>query len=125
MTPGTCFKPTVAHEDNHTMPSKDPTLWAIVIAWLLEHGSAIYGALLALAIAFLRITYHGGRGKQRCIESLLCGLITLAVATGVRLLGLAEDATPFIGGMVGLLGVDTLRSAAERRIDARTNQLNE
>ncbi|MNF92616.1 Phage holin family (Lysis protein S) [compost metagenome] len=107
------------------MPNKDPTLWAIVIAWLLENGSAIYGAALALAIAFLRITYHGGRGQRRLIESLLCGLITLAVATGVRLLGIAEDATPFIGGMVGLLGVDTLRSAAERRIDARANQIND
>lgn len=103
------------------MPNKDPTLWAIVIAWLLENGSAIYGALLALAIAFLRITYHGGRGQRRLIEALLCGLITLAVDTGVRLLGIPDDATPFIGGMVGLLGVDTLRSLAERRIDARLN----
>lgn len=104
------------------MPTKDPTLWALIVAWMVDNWPAVYGALLALIIAFLRITYHGGRGQQRLIESLLCGFITLAVATGVRLLGIPDDATPFIGGVVGLLGVDTLRSTAERLLAARHQQ---
>ncbi len=68
------------------MPNKDPTLWAAMLAWLMDNWPAVYGALLALAIAFLRITYAGGRGRRRLIESLLCGLITLAAATGTHLL---------------------------------------
>lgn len=94
------------------MPNKDPTLWAALLAWLMDNWPAVYGALLALAIAFLRITYAGGRGRRRLIESLLCGLITLAAATGTHLLGIPQEATPLLGGMVGLLGIDIIRDRA-------------
>mgnify|MGYP000202150453 CR=1 FL=1 len=32
------------------MPNKDPTLWAALLAWLMDNWPAVYGALLALAI---------------------------------------------------------------------------
>ncbi|WP_404836473.1 phage holin, lambda family [Aeromonas media] len=94
------------------MPNKDTTLATVLLAWLMENWPAVYGALLALAIAFLRITYTGGRGRRRLIESLLCGLITLAAATGIHLLGIPQEATPFLGGVVGLLGIDIIRDRA-------------
>ena len=96
---------------NH-MPHKDPTLATALLAWLMDNWPAVYGALLALAIAFLRITYAGGRGRRRLIESLLCGLITLAAAPGPHLLGIPQEATPFLGGVVGLLGIDIIRDRA-------------
>ncbi|BBQ26175.1 hypothetical protein WP2W18C05_23910 [Aeromonas sp. WP2-W18-CRE-05] len=96
---------------NH-MPHKDPTLATALLAWLMDNWPAVYGALLALAIAFLRITYAGGRGRRRLIESLLYGLITLAAATGTHLLGIPQEATPFLGGVVGLLGIDIIRDRA-------------
>lgn len=46
----------------NNMPHKDPTLATALLAWLMDNWPAVYGALLALAIAFLRITYAGGRG---------------------------------------------------------------
>ncbi|QCG49475.1 phage holin, lambda family [Aeromonas schubertii] len=98
------------------MPNKDPTLWAAMLAWLMDNWPAVYGALLALAIAFLRITYAGGRGRRRLIESLLCGLITLAAATGTQLLGIPQEATPLLGGMVGLLGIDIIRDKAANMV---------
>ncbi|RKJ83818.1 phage holin, lambda family [Aeromonas veronii] len=91
------------------MPNKDTTLWAITIAWLMDNWPAVYGALLALAISFLRITYGGGSGRRRLIEALLCGLITLAVSTGIHLIGIPQEATPLLGGMIGLLGIDIIR----------------
>ncbi|WP_182951155.1 phage holin, lambda family [Aeromonas sp. WP2-W18-CRE-05] len=94
------------------MPHKDPTLATALLAWLMDNWPAVYGALLALAIAFLRITYAGGRGRRRLIESLLYGLITLAAATGTHLLGIPQEATPFLGGVVGLLGIDIIRDRA-------------
>ena len=94
------------------MPTKDPTLATALLAWLMDNWPAVYGALLALAIAFLRITYAGGNGRRRLIESSLCGLITLAAATGTQLLGIPAEATPFLGGMVGLLGMDIIRDRA-------------
>ena len=96
----------------NNMPHKDPTLATALLAWLMDNWPAVYGALLALAIAFLRITYAGGRGRRRLIESLLCGLITLAAATGTNLLGIPQEATPFLGGVVGLLGIDIIRDRA-------------
>ncbi|MCS3456249.1 phage holin, lambda family [Aeromonas rivuli] len=96
------------------MPTKDPTLWAALLAWLMDNWPSVYGALLALIIAFLRITYAGGSGRRRLIESSLCGFITLAAATGTQLLGIPAEATPFLGGMVGLLGMDIIRGKAER-----------
>ncbi|KFN18758.1 holin [Aeromonas bestiarum] len=103
---------------NH-MPNKDPTLATALLAWLMDNWPAVYGALLALAIAFLRITYTGGRGRRRLIESLLCGLITLAAATGTQLLGIPPEATPFLGGVVGLIGIDILRDKATRFINTK------
>ncbi|MFB2830280.1 phage holin, lambda family [Aeromonas jandaei] len=94
------------------MPNKDPIIGAALLAWLMDNWPAVYGALLALAIAFLRITYAGGRGRRRLIESLLCGLITLAASTGTHLLGIPQEATPLLGGMVGLLGIDIIRDRA-------------
>ncbi|WP_447825547.1 phage holin, lambda family [Aeromonas salmonicida] len=101
------------------MPHKDPTLATALLAWLMDNWPAVYGALLALAIAFLRITYAGGRGRRRLIESLLCGLITLAAATGTHLLGIPQEATPFLGGVVGLLGIDIIRDRAARLFNKR------
>ena len=82
---------------------------------------ASIGAVLALAIAFLRITYAGGRGRRRLIESLLCGLITLAAATGTHLLGIPQEATPFLGGVVGLLGIDIIRDRAKQMFGKEEN----
>ncbi|QTL95535.1 phage holin, lambda family [Aeromonas jandaei] len=96
------------------MPNKDPSLWAIVIAWLMENWPVVYGALLALTVSFLRSTYGGGSGRRRTIEALLCGLITLAVATGTSLLGVPPKATPLLGGMIGLLGIDIIREHAAK-----------
>ncbi len=47
------------------------------------------------------------------LESVLCGCITLAILSGLSLLGLPQEAAAFVGGMVGLLGVDKVRSLAE------------
>lgn len=96
------------------MPTKDPTHWAALLAWVMDNWPAVYGAGLALAIAFLRVTYNGGNGRRRLIESILCGLITLAAATGTHLLGIPQEATPFLGGVVGLIGIDVIRAKAEQ-----------
>ncbi|MDM5133926.1 phage holin, lambda family [Aeromonas piscicola] len=95
------------------MPNKDPTLWAALLAWLMDNWPAVSGALLALSISFMRITYDGGSGRRRLIESTMCGLITLAAASGTTLLGVPYEASPFIGGMVGLLGMDFIRDRAK------------
>ncbi|MFM5396569.1 phage holin family protein [Aeromonas veronii] len=47
--------------------------------------------------------------------------MTLAAASGAALLGVTYAATPFIGGVVGLLGVDIIREKAKTVLNKRGN----
>lgn len=43
------------------MPSsKDPTAWAVALAWLAQHAPVIYATSLSALISALRIIYRGG-----------------------------------------------------------------
>lgn len=95
------------------MPDK-PDTWLIVIAWLSQHTPALYAAGLAVSISALRIIYGGGTKKAAFLESLLCGCITLAMLSGFESLGIPQSAAGIVGGMIGLLGVDKIRSYADR-----------
>ncbi len=97
---------------NH-MPDK-PDTWLIVFAWLSQHAPALYAAGLAVSISALRIIYGGGTKKAAFLESLLCGCITLAMLSGLELLGIPQSAAGIVGGMIGLLGVDKIRAYADR-----------
>ncbi len=103
------------------MSDRDPSHFAVLLAWLMDNWPAVYGALLALTIAFLRITYNGGSGRRRLIESILCGLITLAASTATQMLGMPQEATPFLGGVVGLLGIDIIRDRAKQMFGKEEN----
>lgn len=59
------------------------------------------------------VTYSGGTLRQRVLESLMCGAISLSLMSAMEWIGVPTSASGFIGGMVGFLGVDKLRSAAE------------
>lgn len=97
----------------NNMPEK-PDTWLLVLAWFSQHTPALYAAGLAVSISALRIIYGGGTRKAAILESLLCGFITLAILSGLELLGIPQSAAGIIGGMVGLLGVDKIRAYADR-----------
>ena len=92
-----------------TMPNKDPALWAALIVWLHENWPSIYGFLLAVIVAWLRITYQGGDKSRRRIEALLCGAISLAFTNGMELFGIPREFSGFAGGVIGFIGVEALR----------------
>lgn len=94
------------------MPEKNPDLWAMAAAWLSAHSPVIYGGLLAMATAIVRVIYAGGTFRQWLLEGVLCGLLSLTLSSGLGLVGLPMSAASFMGGMVGFLGVETLREVA-------------
>ena len=102
------------------MPNRDPGLWAFVITWAMEHQPALYGFVLALVTAYLRVTYSGGSQRQRVLESLLCGAISLSLMSAMEWMGVPMSASGFIGGSVGFLGVDKMRSLAEQAWSKKT-----
>ncbi|MFQ2266575.1 phage holin, lambda family [Aeromonas hydrophila] len=103
----------------NAMPHKDPTLWALLLAWLMDNMPTVYGTTLAVLTAWLRITYGGGSGRRRLLESVLCGAITLAFISAFGWFGIPGGAAGFVGGMVGLIGVETIRGLAERWLNAK------
>ena len=105
------------------MPTKDPNawamLWAVLAAWLNEHWPTLYGLLLSLTIAWLRITYNGGNGRRRTLETLLCGAIALMVISALDWIGVPGSASGFVGGMVGFLGVEAIRDMAVKLLNKK------
>jgi lambda family phage holin len=49
----------------------------------------------------------------------LCGAITLAFISAFGWFGIPGEAAGFVGGMVGLIGVETIRGLAERWLNAK------
>jgi len=99
------------------MPNKE-----MVLSWLGENYPAIYAACLSAVIAALRVTYAGGTVRQKIIESLLCGALTLAAVSGLDLFGLPQSAAAFVGGLLGFIGVDRARALAERFLGAKADR---
>lgn len=104
------------------MPDRLET-WAWLIAWLEHNHPLIYAALLSAALAFARFLYSGGNLRRALGEGVICGLITLAVSNGLALFGIAEQFSPFFGGLVGLLGADYLRTGLKRIATRKADQL--
>lgn len=102
-----------------TMPDKDLGLLAWLLAWADTHWPALYGFILSVVISWLRVTYSGGGVRQRLLESLLCGAISLSVMSGMELFGIAATASGFVGGSIGFLGVEKIREFAGRVLDRR------
>lgn len=101
-----------------TNPSGWPDLQELVSSWW--RGETPLGAiLLAMFMAVLRIAYTGGGWRRMILEGLLCGALTLTVASGLGYLDWPRTATIAIGGSVGFIGVDTLRAFVLRFIGNR------
>lgn len=84
----------------------------------------VKGALLGTVVAGLRVMYDDREPRilRRVLESLLCGAIALGVASGVEALGLAKGIGTFVGGAVGLIGADQVRSLAQLYAARRLGQ---
>lgn len=100
----------------NNMPDK-PDSWAIALAWLSQHSPILYAAALSCAMAVLRITYGGGTRRQMIIEGAICGGLALTIISGLEFFSLPQSMATFVGGWVGFLGVEKIRSIADRVTD--------
>ena len=98
------------------MPKK-PETKAIALAWLSQHSPILYAAALSCAMAVLRITYGGGTRRQMIVEGAICGGLALTIISGLEFFSLPQSMATFVGGWVGFLGVEKIRSIADRVTD--------
>ena len=107
------------------MPMKDPGLWAVILGWLAEHQPVIYGVVLSMGTAALRVVYGGGKRRQALLEAIMCGAIALTLMSGMDWMGVPASASGFVGGMVGFLGVETVREYAQRFLGKKAGMVME
>jgi lambda family phage holin len=109
-----------------TMPSKDPNLWAALLAALSSYDlRGINVVFYAAAVAFLRIWFDAQERKwQRiALEASLSGLLAkgadqAAVAMGYAHIDIA------IGSAIGLIGVNNIRYWGRRWFAKKLDQQN-
>ena len=102
------------------MPEKDPHTLAALLAALPD---TMHAAIVGSVVAFLRVMYDDREPSnvRRFFECALCGAISMCIASLAETLGLSGNYSAFIGGSVGLLGADQVRTwarrVAQRRVD--------
>lgn len=104
------------------MPDR-PETWAWLIAWLEHHHPLLYAAVLSTVLASSRYIYSGGSIRQALGEGFICGLITLAASNGLALFGIPLEYAPFFGGIIGLLGADSIRAGLKRLYNRKADTL--
>lgn len=111
------------------MPDKDPSLWALLLAWLSVHQPQIYAAAMAATVAVFRVIYGGGGRRQMITEGVLCGLIGTVLVPLLEWLSMwwgipmPPNLATFFGCMVGFLGVEKLRDHADRFLGRQTGKV--
>lgn len=83
-------------------------------AWMSQHWPEVYAAVLAGIISGLRVVYRRASLRRIVVEASLCAALALAASSGLALLDIPDSAAPFVGGVVGLLGVEATRAMALR-----------
>lgn len=102
------------------MPLKDNDILQSIWTWIGSNWPIIYGALLAIAVSYGRAIYDGQHGTRKWVEAVLCGALSLMASSGLDYLGLSPSLSPFVGGMIGFLGVDKFRQISLSLINKKT-----
>lgn len=77
------------------------------------------GVLLSITMAVLRIAYSGGGWRKMLLEGLMCGALTLTAVSALDYFSLPKTLSIAIGGSLGFVGVEQVRSLANRVINVR------
>ena len=97
------------------MHDTPPGLFEQTMKWIATYLPTLYAAGAALSISALMSIYDGQSIVKTATGSLVCGIVTLAVAGSLEYFGLPSNAAIFVGASIGLMGADKVR----RLFDAR------
>lgn len=104
-------------------------IWATEWMWIKSHGPDIYGVLLAMLTGALRAAYTGDGWRRVLLEGAFCGAICMTIDGSLDYisahLGFPGAPVPFVGGMIGFIGVERIRRLVLRDIDRRLPGIEE
>lgn len=97
-----------------------------MINWLREIDNSIWGVIMSITMAVLRIVRDKEESKifRIAVEALLCGAITFTIGSGVKALGY-EGWHLFIGGTVGAFGSQYVRALGQAWVKRKTESTEE
>ncbi|EOT5250023.1 phage holin, lambda family [Enterobacter roggenkampii] len=101
------------------MHDTPPGLLEQTMKWIATYLPTLYAAGAALSISALMSIYDGQSIVKTATGSLVCGIVTLAVAGSLEYFGLPSNAAIFVGASIGLMGADKVRSKVSGLFDAR------
>lgn len=89
---------------------------------LMAHPAA-GGIVMAVIISVLRVFYDADETSFRrlFLESMLCGALTLAGGSAFKMMGYGPEAYMFCGGVVGGMGIQSMRILAYRWLGKHTD----
>jgi len=101
---------------------QDETNWLVKL--LQTMPPAVGGVLMAMFVSILRVVYDREETTlvRIGLESLICGCLTLAGGSAAVAMGWGDGWHLFIGGMVGFIGSQGVRSVAYNVIDRKTRR---
>lgn len=73
------------------MNNKNPEFWAAVLAGVKNAWPQILGASMAGLIAYGRLIYDGATRKNKWLEGVLCGALSLSITSALDVVGLPES----------------------------------
>ncbi|MCZ0823695.1 phage holin, lambda family [Dickeya solani] len=93
-------------------------VWEMLRMWW-NGDVPLGGVVLSIVITILRVAYSGGGRKKMWIEAALCGALTLTAVSSLEYFELPKTLTMAIGGGIGFIGVEQIRSVALRILGTR------
>ena len=85
----------------------------------------LLGALLSMVISVLRVIYDKEETKplRVILESLLCGVLSLTISSGITALGMNDNWAIFAGGTIGYFGSTSVRAIAVKIVNKKVDKL--
>lgn len=115
------------------MPEKDPNLWTYIVVFFRDLVSALtsshiwLGTIMAAVMAMFRNLYDENRKsiKIQFAECVICGCLTLSVATILDYFSIPSSASICVGGAIGFLGVEKIRKFMDDFINRKVKSNRE
>lgn len=101
------------------MSDESTGIMQIIMKWVATYLPTLFAAGAALSISALMSLYDGQSLLKTATGSLVCGIVTLAVAGSLEYLGLPSNAVTFVGAAIGFMGADKVRNKVTGFIETR------
>ena len=83
----------------------------------------VLSVILAVFTAIIRVIYDKEETSaiRMFLESILCGTLAVIAGTAINAMGLNQDWTLFVGGVIGFIGSQSIRNYADIIIKKKIN----